>query len=172
MTAATASATAIEVESFRLQARMARDTVGANVHGLTHEDSVIEPRPGGNSLNWILGHLVWAYEQALPLLGQDPVLRKGELDRYARGAPGLASPAEAVNFDQLTAAWSEAVERVDKGLAGLTADVLEQKAPGSPTKNPNETVRSLVNTILFHQAYHAGQTGVLRRIAGKSGAIT
>ena len=82
---ATASTAAIEVESFRLQARMARDTVGANVHGLTHEDSVIEPRPGGNSLNWIMGHLVWAYEQALPLLGQDPCCGKGS----SIGTPGV-----------------------------------------------------------------------------------
>jgi uncharacterized damage-inducible protein DinB len=25
--------------------------------------------------------------------------------------------------------------------------------------------------LMFHQAYHAGQTAVLRRIAGKEGAI-
>jgi hypothetical protein len=168
---ATLSPTAIEVESFRLHARMARDVVSANVHGLTHDDSLVQPRPGGNSLNWIMGHLVWAYEQALPLLGQQLVLREGTLDRYARGAPGLASPAEAVNFEDLMAAWNEAVERVDAGLGRLTSEVLEQKAPGSPTNNPHETVRSLVNTILFHQAYHAGQTAVLRRVAGKSGAI-
>jgi len=41
----------------------------------------------------------------------------------------------------------------------------------SPTGNPNETVRTLLTTIMFHQAYHAGQTAVLRRIAGKEGAI-
>jgi hypothetical protein len=99
------------------------------------------------------------------------VLEKGVLDRYARGAPGLASPAEAVNFEDLLAAWNVAVERMDSGLAGLTPDVLDRKAPSSPTNNPNETVRSLVCTMLFHQAYHSGQTGVLRRIAGKSGAI-
>ena len=33
------------------------------------------------------------------------------------------------------------------------------------------TVRSIINTVMFHQAYHAGQTAVLRRIAGKEGAI-
>ena len=170
MTAVT-SAIAIEIESFRLQARMARDVVGANVNGLTHEDSLVQPQPGGNSLNWIMGHLVWAYEQALPLFGQPLVLPEGTLDRYARGAPGLGSPAEAMNFRELLAAWSAAVERVDTGLANLTSEVLDRKAPGSPTKNPDETVRSLVNTILFHQAYHAGQTAVLRRVAGKSGAI-
>ena len=166
-----AASTATEVENFRLQAGIVRNVVAVNVQGLTHADSVVQPRPGGNSLNWIMGHLVWAYEQALPLFGQDLVLERGVLDRYARGAPGLASPAEAVNFEDLLSAWNVAAERVDAGLAGLTPEVLDRKAPGSPTNNPNETVRSLVCTILFHQAYHAGQTAVLRRIAGKSGAI-
>jgi hypothetical protein len=32
-------------------------------------------------------------------------------------------------------------------------------------------VRSLLATVAFHQAYHAGQTGTLRRVVGKSGAI-
>jgi hypothetical protein len=166
-----AASTATEVENFRLQAAIVRNVVATNVQGLTHADSVVQPRPGGNSLNWIMGHLVWAYEQSLPLFGQDLVLEQGALDRYARGAPGLASPAEAVNFEDLLAAWNVATERVDAGLAGLTPEVLDRKAPGSPTNNPNETLRSLVCTILFHQAYHAGQTAVLRRIAGKSGAI-
>lgn len=166
-----AASTATEVENFRLQAGIVRNVVAVNVQGLTHADSVVQPRPAGNSLNWIMGHLVWAYEQALPLFGQDLVLEQGVLDRYARGAPGLASPAEAVNFEDLLSAWNVAAERVDTGLAGLTPEVLDRKAPGSPTNNPNETVRSLVCTILFHQAYHAGQTAVLRRIAGKSGAI-
>jgi DinB family protein len=164
-------AAATEVENFRLQAGIVRNVVAINVQDLSHADSVVQPRPGGNSLNWILGHLVWAYDQALPLFGQEPVSENGALDRYARGAPGLASPAEAVNFEDLLAAWNQAADRIDTGLAGLTPEVLERKAPGSPTNNPNETVRSLVCTILFHQAYHAGQTAVLRRIAGKRGAI-
>jgi uncharacterized damage-inducible protein DinB len=48
---------------------------------------------------------------------------------------------------------------------------MDEPAPFSPTNNPKETVRSLLATVFFHQAYHVGQTGLLRRIAGKEGAI-
>ncbi len=43
--------------------------------------------------------------------------------------------------------------------------------PDGPTGNPEETVGSLLAVVMFHQAYHSGQLGILRRIAGESGAI-
>jgi uncharacterized damage-inducible protein DinB len=89
--------------------------------------------------------------------------------------PGAAAPiqdrAEALSFEEMLNAWNQAVQRVDAGLAGLTPDVLDRPAPGSPSGNPNETVWSLLTTVMFHQAYHAGQTAVLQRVAGKEGAI-
>jgi len=166
----TGTATAAEIELWRLQARMARDVVNANTHGLTHEDSLVEPRPGGNRLNWVLGHLLSVYDGFLPLLKQEPVIGAA-LQRFARGAPPLRNPAEAIDFGKLLAAWNQASERVDAGLAGLDPEILERPVPNSPSGNPDETVRSLITTVMFHQAYHAGQTAVLRRIAGREGAI-
>jgi len=32
-------------------------------------------------------------------------------------------------------------------------------------------ISTLVALVTFHQAYHAGQTGILRRMAGKEGAL-
>ncbi len=160
-----------EIDSWRHQNRMIRDVVRVTLNDLTHEDSLIEPRPGGNRLNWVLGHLLWAYNNGLlGLLGQKPVMEESTLTRYARGAPAL-DPNAAVDFRQLLTAWNDAVERVDAGLAALTPEVLDRPAPGSPTGDPNETVRSLLSTVMFHQAYHVGQTALLRRIAGKPGAI-
>jgi uncharacterized damage-inducible protein DinB len=167
----TGTATAAEIELWRLQARMARDVVNANTHGLTHEQSLVEPRPGGNRLNWVLGHLLSVYDGFLPLLKQEPVIGAAALRRFARGAPPLEDPGDAIDFGKLLAAWNLASERVDAGLAGLDPDILDRPVPHSPSGNPEETVRSLITTVMFHQAYHAGQTGVLRRIAGREGAI-
>jgi uncharacterized damage-inducible protein DinB len=163
--------TVSELELFRQQARMAHRVVRMNVEGLTHEESLIQPRPDGNCLNWIVGHLVWVYAGALPMLQQESPIAQGPLSRYARGAPPLRDPVEARDFADLVAAWDEATRRVDAGLAGLPADALGRPAPQSPSNDPNETIRSLLATICFHQAYHAGQTGVLRRVIGRPGAI-
>jgi uncharacterized damage-inducible protein DinB len=165
------AATATEIDLWRMQARMARDVVYANVHGLTHEDSLVRPRPGGNCLNYVLGHLLSVYDGLLRLLEQKPVMSGEALQRYARGAPPIESPAEALDFGTLLQAWGDASERVDEALAGLDPEILDRPVPDSPSGNPDETLRSLLTTVMFHQAYHAGQTAVLRRIAGKEGAI-
>ena len=162
--------TASEIEVWRLQTHITRSVVGTNLKGLTPEDSLVQPEPNGNCLNWVLGHLLSVYEEVLLLLGQEPVLGKPALKHYVRGSEPIRDRAEAIDFQKLMTAWSEASNRVDAGLANLTPDVLDRPAP-SPTGNPDETVRSLLSTVMFHQAYHAGQTGVLRRIAGKEGAI-
>jgi len=166
----TATTPSSEIDHWRLQTRITRDVVAINLAGLTHEDSLVEPQPGGNRLNWVVGHLLWAYNGMLPLLSQKPVMDEGSLKRYARGAPPLRDASEATDLQKLLTAWSQAVERFDAGLASVTPDVLERPAP-SPAGNPDETVRTLLTTIMFHQAYHAGQTAVLRRVAGKEGAI-
>jgi hypothetical protein len=56
-------------------------------------------------------------------------------------------------------------------LRQFPAQRLAEKAPFSPTNDPNETVGSLIAGFVFHDAYHAGQTGLLRRIAARGGAI-
>ena len=67
--------------------------------------------------------------------------------------------------------WDESPRRVDAGLAASGSDALGRRAPFSPGGDPGETVGSLLMTIAWHQAYHVGQTGLLRRLAGKEGAI-
>jgi hypothetical protein len=159
------------IESIRYQASLVHKVVRTNVDGITHEESLLQPEPGGNCLNWIVGHLVWTYAGALPLVRQTSTLDRERLAQYARGAPPLTDPDRAVKFDELLGAWDESSRRMDTGLADFPADTLRQPAPGSPTGNPNETVGSLLATVMFHQAYHTGQTGVLRRLIGKPGAI-
>ena len=90
--------TVSEMELFRQQARMAHRVVRMNVEGLTHEESLIQPRPDGNCLNWIVGHLVWAYAGALPLVGQSPMLEQDRLSQYARGGAPLTDPSHAVAY--------------------------------------------------------------------------
>ena len=159
------------VATLRHQSDMTRIVVGLNAEGISHEESLVQPRPGGNCFNWVLGHLVAIYGEALPLLGQQPVRPREELSHYQRGAAPITNAAEAIRIEDLDKWWKESCARFDAGLAALPEERLAERAPFSPGDDPNETVGSLIATVVFHQAYHSGQLGVLRRIAGKPGAI-
>jgi len=160
-----------DVEVFRHQARLIHGVVRMNTDGLTHEESLIQPEPGGNCLNWVVGHLVNTYEMLLPQLGGEPVLDEGALARYARGSDPLTDPAQAWELDDLLEAWDESSKRVNRALRQLTEEDLARPAPKIAGVEGEETLRSLLSVALFHQGYHAGQTGLHRRLAGKEGAI-
>jgi hypothetical protein len=55
------------------------------------------------------------------------------LRRYLEELPGRQDRAEALDFEKIMTAWTEAVERVDAGLAGLTPDMVDGPAAESPT---------------------------------------
>jgi uncharacterized damage-inducible protein DinB len=167
----TATAMIGEVELLRHSFRTTQQVLRMNVDGITQAESLIQPQPAGNCLNWIVGHLLCVYNDVLPLVGQQRVMEKEALQRYGRGTPALRDANEALPLSEMLGKCDEAVNRFEVGLASLTHERLDLPAPFSPTKNPNETVRSLLATVAFHQAYHVGQTGVLRRIIGKTGAI-
>lgn len=160
-----------DVEALRQITRSSQYVVRANVDGITHDESLIQPQPGGNCLNFILGHLVAIYNGALAVVGQEPVLPQEEISRYDRGSEPMTDSGEAIDFGRLLSAWDEASRRFDAGLATVSPEFLDQKAGFSPAGNPDETNRSLLATVAFHQAYHAGQTALSRRLIGKPGAI-
>lgn len=165
--------TAPEIALLRHLAGIVRQVVTLNAEGVSHDESLIQPRPGGNCMNWVLGHLVAVYDKSLELFGEEPAEPEGSLARYQRGSAPLTGPGDARDFGELLGLWDGVARSHEEGLAALTPEDLAKPAPFSPDGPPREgdTVGSLLATVQFHQAYHAGQLGVLRRIAGKEGAI-
>ena len=160
-----------QVKVLRQQASMVHQVVKMNTDGLSQADTLIQPSPAGNCMNWVVGHLVAIYNQVLPIVHQEPTSLHESLTRYNRGSPPIRDANDAVGITELLTEWDQACVRYDAGLKSMTAEELLQRAPMSPTNNPNETVGSLLSTISWHQSYHSGQTGLLRRLAGKDGAI-
>ncbi|NIM49912.1 MAG: DUF664 domain-containing protein [Gemmatimonadales bacterium] len=145
--------------------------VKANTEGLTHQDSLVQPTPGGNCLNWVMGHVLTARNGALELLGKEPIWDEATAAPYKRGSPALTDPSEAVPFDRIMADYDRSQELIIQGMRELTPERLAQKVPSVPTGERQEAVGMVLADIVFHDAYHAGQTGTLRHIAGKAGAI-
>lgn len=143
-----------------------------NVEGITHEESVRCPEPAGNCLNWVLGHLLLARQTWLAaVLHAEPVLDPATMARYKRGSSPLTDGTLAMRFEDMLAAFDASQPRLLAAMAALTPGRLAEKAPFSPGNDPHETIGSLVAKLCFHEGYHAGQTGVLRRLLGHPGGI-
>ena len=139
-----------------------------NLAGVTHEQSLIQPEGGGNCLNWVLGHIVATRDNAVQLLNQEPVWSKEIAGVYQRGSVPLRDGSNARPFEKIIADLETSQDRLVAGLASVSAP--ELSAP-SPDLSAAKTVGELLFVLQFHEAYHAGQTGLLRRMAGHEGAI-
>jgi hypothetical protein len=128
-----------------------------NVEGLTHEDSLKSPAEGGNSINWIIGHLLVTRDEINEIGSLPKVCTEDMVNLYKRGTKPVTRE-NAVKLDKL-------LEMLDESQKNL-----EEKIQTLDLKNDEKKAKDLA-FYSFHEAYHAGQTGLLRRIAGKEGAI-
>jgi hypothetical protein len=135
-----------------------------NLDGITHEESLVQPQPFGNCINWITGHLVCQRSSILTMVGEQPIWGEVEMAMYKRGAPPIKDGAKALPFDRIMADLDRSQERLIPALARLTEDQL--------TKGDERgTLADKLGFLHFHEAYHAGQIGLLRRLVGKEGKI-
>jgi uncharacterized damage-inducible protein DinB len=138
---------------------------GVNVEGVTHEESLLQPGGGANCLNWVAGHVVANRNHILELLGEEPIWDQPAYEEYKRGSKPIASTAKARPFESILADFGRSQERIRAGLARLKDEDLA--APRG-----KETLGGSLHFLHFHESYHIGQTALLRRLAGKPGAIS
>ena len=140
-----------------------------NLEGVSHEHSLKQPAEGGNNINWIMGHVVRSRNQAVQLLGGASSIDEAKYEVY--NDDSLADLSKAVRFESMVESFNAMQPRLIEGLRKLSDEDAAKPAPFSPTGNPDETVGSLLAGFVFHETYHAGQTGVLRHICGKDGVL-
>jgi hypothetical protein len=139
--------------------------VQLNLDGLTHDDSLVQPPGGGNCINWQLGHIVRHRNLMLQAIGAPTVWTDQAQARYDRGSESLA-PGDpgVVALDDLRREFDRAGEQLRAALESASPESLD--APMGKA-----TVGRRLLFLAMHEAYHVGQIGLGRRIAGKPGAI-
>jgi uncharacterized damage-inducible protein DinB len=156
MNAITFSPTATFIDSLVDHFSFSYRVAHRNLDGISHEESLIQPQTGGNSMFWVVRHLLTIRDRFFPALGQTPV---------------LSVPADSLRIDEIVSLWGESQDRLVMGLRSVTEEQLAADAPFAP---PGGTITALQPFLLrcaFHEAYHVGQLGILRRIAGKPGVM-
>lgn len=166
MTTATVNS---RVEALVAQLGFVDRALKANTAGLTHEDSLVQPQQGGNCLNWIVGHVVTTRNQFLALLGKEPIWEGERAARYARHTEPIVGPEDSiVPFEEILAAFDTSQQAILAGLSEISDEELSVMVPWFGSESPKAVALA---GLVFHETYHVGQTGLLRRVAGKEGAI-
>jgi len=158
----------------RLQEALARQfgmmyaTAASNIEGMTHEESLIAPEPAGNCANWILGHMTAVHNGVMKLVGETPVWDNKHLERRIFFDP-ITDPTNAIDWNTLRDRFLGSRDRCLNALSHLSDELMAERMPdpfgGSTTRG------ELLNTLAYHQAYHVGQLGMVRRIAGLEGKV-
>ncbi|MCP4291666.1 MAG: DinB family protein [bacterium] len=147
----------------------------ATLKDISEEAALFHPQPGGNCMNWIAGHLTRTRGNTLEVLHQELPFEMGKYDRYKRAAEPLTdsdNPDSGIlTMDEIQSDFFACKSPLLAGLDALTPEQSAAPAPFSPFDNKEETVGSLLAALLFHESYHIGQLGLLRRLVGADGII-
>lgn len=136
-----------------------------NLEGVTQEESLFQPERAGNCINWVSGHIVTTRNLMMKLIGENPAWGEDKTALYQRGAKPLTHADKAIPLAEMLNDLRNSQVVLIKKLKKMTIEELEAPAEDS-------TVFEQLAFLQFHETYHAGQLGLLRRLIGKPGAIT
>ncbi len=123
-------------------------------------------REGGNPARWILAHLIASKRGLLRALGAGSPPEAWE----ALAGRGGSAAAELPDALALLPAW-----HADNAALVTRLEDLNSAAAAAPSPRPmpdgSATIGAMARFLQFHEAYHLGQIGLLRRQCGKPGAI-
>ncbi len=159
--------TAVSTDVLRFLFDFNHRALGLNVADLTHADSLVIAAPGTNCTNWMLGHVVSNRSAVLELLGAEPLWSEADSQPFCEGGAWADPPAQARPWASLLADFETTQERIRWALDTVTADHL-----AALHKPESRRPRGMqLHFLQFHEAYHVGQIGLMRRVVGKPGAI-
>ncbi|ASE61733.1 hypothetical protein H3Z85_21490 [Chryseobacterium indologenes] len=146
-----------DIELVKNQASITTQVAFLNIEGITHEESMIFPNGEANCMNWVLGHLLYVRNGLLNVLGDQPVWENEKFSFYNRGVLAVDRKDEFLNFEELKSYLKQSQDKLDAKFNSIE-------------KFNQDQIKDLA-TLCFHENYHSGQLGYIRRLLGKSGAI-
>jgi hypothetical protein len=143
-----------------------QDVILAQTDGLTQADTLLQPQPGGNCMNWVLGHLLENQVSLLEVLGGASPLDATPLARYRRNSePVKGTEADIMPLESLLNGHTLVHQAITDRLDKLTEADLDQE-----TQFGDRLVKRSWYLLFmhFHYTYHVGQLEQLRQLAGRT----
>ncbi|HET9887362.1 MAG TPA: DinB family protein [bacterium] len=160
----------MNAKALAVQFQFTHMVLNRNLEGITHDESMQLP-PSGNCLNWVAGHITATRDHILGILDESPVWTFHNKESYTRGSTPWKNGHDAERLETIREKFEESQKKLSAKIQSLDHATLS--APVPPEKNAFrvDSLAELLAAFAFHESYHVGQTGILRRLAGKEGAI-
>ena len=120
----------------------------------------------GHDPRWIVGHLATYRRRVLALIGP-PVEPLDWEASFARGRGSADLPPD-LEMLEVVSAFHAAQAALAGRWEGLAPEALA-RATGRRLPDGSEDVGGAIRFLAWHETYHLGQLGLLRRLAGKPG---
>ncbi|HEY9122243.1 MAG TPA: DinB family protein [Brevefilum sp.] len=156
----------IRVDDFSKMLSGELDILKQQTVGLTTKDSLLQPQPGGNCLNWVMGHLVVNLVEILEVLEVEVAEDVPDLTRYRIGSePILGEEAGVLALDDLVDIYEQLTNKIVDRLSQMNEADFEEEIDFWQAKSRRGYVAFF---YFFHNTYHLGQLEYLRNLAGKT----
>lgn len=134
------------------------------LQGVGREELLRRPGDRSNPLLWIAGHLALARVNVVSVLGVER--ERPWVDLFSTGSR-VTDLTRFPDVDEVTALWRELGEEIQRLLRGVTDEQLEARVR---IRIPSDdgSLRGALALITFHEAYHVGQMGYVRKWLGLS----
>lgn len=133
------------------------------VKDLSPEEWLKRPEGAANHVSWIFGHILWTRKSVLARLGKE--WSAPWLGMFARGEK-VDDTAAYPSPDALMGAWREVAPVLDYAFESASDALVAQPAaqPGPPSADGK--LSGTLRFLAWHETYHVGQIGYLRRLLG------
>jgi hypothetical protein len=132
--------------------------------GLDRDTLLTRPGARSNSPLWVAGHLVQSRVRLINILGGARELPWPDLFRTGST---IVDPTAYPEVSEIIARWRDLTEELMRRLEQVDATALGADAPPR-VASQDGTLRGAIALFAFHEGYHIGQLGFLRKWLGHS----
>ena len=132
--------------------------------GLDREALLRRPSPRSNPILWVAGHLVQSRARLINILGGSRELPWPDLFRTGST---IVDPGAYPDAAAISAMWRELTAELTQRLEALGPGALSAEAPPRIASADGSLGGAIAN-LAFHEGYHVGQLGFIRKLLGYS----
>ena len=148
-------------------------SVKLHTMSITHAESVWQPPFGGNSINWIMGHLVVSRCNFMIPLGGASIWTMDQCMRFIPGSAPVTGDSDSVPFDSLLSDFDRTQKQLMSALETAAVEKLGQSSGAGSSGDRSSDAsssgdRSIAESLVYyqsHEAEHAGYLELLCRLA-------